>query len=134
MWVNCTVPATGQLHYLLTDPHQFVILQSDLTGEDRMQFDQLKRREFMALLGGATVAWPLVARAQQPGMPVVGFLSSTSSAPYARFVAGSRAVRHGAAKARFANATTLFFDPSRPPRLSPSCAGSAWETGRSALG
>jgi len=66
-----------------------------------MQFDQLKRREFMALLGGATVAWPLVARAQQPGMPVVGFLSSTSSAPYARFVAGSRAVRHGAAKANF---------------------------------
>jgi putative ABC transport system substrate-binding protein len=52
----------------------------------------IRRRNFLTLVGGAAAGWPFAVRAQQPTMPVIGYLSSTSSGPYAPFVA---AFQHG---------------------------------------
>jgi putative tryptophan/tyrosine transport system substrate-binding protein len=59
----------------------------------------MRRREFFALVGGSTVAWPLVARAQQaPNRPIIGFLNSGLPEGYAPFAA---AFRRGLAEAGF---------------------------------
>jgi len=73
--------------------------------EERPMSD-MRRRDFIALLGGAAVAWPLAARAQQAALPVVGFVSGIGpSNPH--FV---RAFREGLAANGFVESRNLLIE------------------------
>jgi putative ABC transport system substrate-binding protein len=70
----------------------------------------MKRREFIALLGGAAVAWPLAARAQQPAMPVIGILIGGWAESFAPF---EPVFRKGLKEGGFADGSNVPFESRR---------------------
>ncbi|WP_046864006.1 ABC transporter substrate-binding protein [Microvirga massiliensis] len=67
----------------------------------------MKRREFIALLGSAATGWSLAARAQQPTIPIVGFLRSTPSKPFAHLV---KSFREGLSEVGFVEGRNVEID------------------------
>jgi putative ABC transport system substrate-binding protein len=92
-----------------------------------MSFDRLKRREVMTLLAGAAAAWPLAAHAQQPAIPVVGYLSAFGRNDRPNLV---EAFRRGLGETGYAEGRNLAIEyrfaenqPDRLPALAADLAG-----------
>jgi len=92
----------------LTDPRKSVMLGTFPARGSGMQFGRLKRREFISLVGGAAASWPFGVRAQQPAMPMVGWLGSGSPAGFANDVAAFREGLNGTVFTEGRNVTIEF--------------------------